>query len=489
MEKVTTGSRLKQLLHHGLIFGLTSSLQSALGFILLPLYTRYLSLEEFGVYNMLLVIGTACNTIFGLGASSALGRYYYEYREAGKEKECISSALWISCSGSILLIILAFLTAYPVCQCYFHDTSLMQSYVLCLTGNALSYPLATLTLLLRYKKKSIIYLIVSVTGLLLNFSITLSLLVYSNIKISAPFIGVIVSNCLIIAVLIFNQRKSMTIKVRKDDYKIVFYFGLQIILTAFLSYIYECSDKIVMKEILGISDVGIYSLSGKIGSAFKILVYLPFALIWAPLRMEYRNNSDNSVFIGRIAKYYSLIGMIVLWGCMIWGYDILTHLFPQQDYAIALKIYPLSMLGYFFFGYTSIFDFGIFINNKLYFQSIINVICLIINTGLNIWLLPIWGVFIGPFIFAFTYIVSAFILYKVSNKYYKIPLDWTKLLGMYGIWVIIYILFFSLSNPILDTWLSKTLITIIIIYICWSVLLSPTERIVITNKVYSLIKK
>lgn len=482
MEQVTTGFRLKQLLHHGLIFGLTSSLQSALGFILLPLYTKYLTLEEFGIYNMLLVISAACNTIFGLGASSALGRYYFEYKESGKERECLSSALWISFSGSLLLIMVALISAYPVCEYYFDDLSLIRPYILCLTGNSLSYPLATLTLLLRYKKRSVLYLIVTILGLLLNFGVTISLLIFSNMKISAPFVGLIVSNFLIITVLIFNQRNNMTFRVSKGDYQVIFYFGLQVILTAFLSYIYECSDKIVMKEMLGIEDVGIYSLSGKIGSVFKIFVYLPFALIWAPLRMEYRNNADNSIFIGRIAKYYSLIGMTVLWGCMIWGYDILCYLFPQEDYALALKIYPLSMLGYFFFGYSSIFDFGIFITNKLYYQSIINIICLAINTILNIWLLPLYGVFIAPFIFAITYIISAFLLYGISNKYYKIPLNWMQLIGMYIIWTTLYTIFFVFDQSVVNNWPIKLIISLIIIYLSWNIFLSKTERDVVVRK-------
>ena len=74
--ETTLGQRLKQLLKQGVVFGLTSSLQSALAFILLPLYTKYFSLEEFGGYNMLLVIAAGCNTVFYLGASSVLGRWW-----------------------------------------------------------------------------------------------------------------------------------------------------------------------------------------------------------------------------------------------------------------------------------------------------------------------------------------------------------------------------------------------------------------------------
>ena len=120
-SQLTTGSRLRLLLKHGIIFGLTSSLQSALSFILLPLYTNYLSLSEFGNYNMLLVWAGALNTLFGLGASSALGRYYYEEKSAGNEKEVISASLWISSLGALLLISLSLMLAHPISTYYFHD--------------------------------------------------------------------------------------------------------------------------------------------------------------------------------------------------------------------------------------------------------------------------------------------------------------------------------------------------------------------------------
>ena len=485
---LTTGMRLKQLLHHGLIFGLTSSLQSAFGFVLLPLYTRYLDLEEFGAYNMLLIIAASCNTLFGLGASTALGRYYYEYKKNNKEKDITSSSLWISCLGSILLILLAFLTAHPVSVYYLGDSELQLPYILCLAGNALTYPLTTLTLLLRYKKKSLFYFFVTISGLLLNFGCTLMLLINSDIKICAPFVGMIVSNILLLIILIIYQRKELKFCVPRKEYRLVVVFGLQIILSAFLSYIYECSDKIIMKEILSISDVGIYSLSGRIGTVFKMLVYVPFALIWAPLRMEYKDSPDNVQFIRKITNYYTLLGILLLLGCMVWGYDILKLLFPQEEYALALKIFPLSILGFFFYGYLSIFDFGVFINNKLYYLSIIPVFCLLVNTSLNIWLLPIYGVEASAYIFVLTYVLSAFILLFFSNRFYPIPMDWSRLCGMYVLWIFVFLCFFVVEVPLTHTLWMKVMISFVIVLLTWYVFLTENERKVIVIKVNSFRK-
>ena len=162
---------------------------------------------------MLLVIAGACNTIFYLGASSVLGRFYYDYKESGKEQDIVSGTLWLSIFGGGLLIGLSVLLASPICTYYLKDSSFAIPFVLCMAGNALTYPITTLTLLLRYKKKSFFYLIVTLAGLCLNFIITISVLMFSEIKVCAPFIGLVCSNTILLLALLFDSKKDLTLNV------------------------------------------------------------------------------------------------------------------------------------------------------------------------------------------------------------------------------------------------------------------------------------
>ena len=424
----TLGQRLKQLVSQGIVFGLTSSLHSALAFILLPLYTKYFSLDEFGGYNMLLVIAGLCNTIFYLGASSVLGRFYYDYKEKGQDKEIVSAALWLSMLGGGILIGLALLLAQPISVHYLKDPSFSLPFVLCMIGSALAYPITTLTLLLRYKKKSLFYLIATLSGLLMNFGITISVLMFTEIKVCAPFIGMICSNVILLTALIISSRRDLTFKVPRSYYRTEIVFGAQFVLSSLLAYAYGSLDKFVIKEALSVADVGIYSLGFRIGSIYQILIYLPFTLVWSPLRMEYRKSEDNAFFIKKIATYYTIGSMIFIVASMVWGNDILTALFPQQEYVVSLQVFPLIMIGYLFYGWTDIFNFGVYVNNKFLYLSLVPIIGAIINCGLNILLLPRFGVAISAYIYMFTYFVAAMMLYAISNKYYKLSMEWGKLI-------------------------------------------------------------
>lgn len=251
---------------------------------------------------------------------------------------------------------------------------------------------------------------------------------------------------------------------------------MQIILNSFLAYIYECSDKMIMKEMLTIEDVGAYSLSNRIGSVFRILIYMPFVLIWIPLRMEFKESPDNKSFISKINSYYTIFGSIFIVLCMVWGYDILKVLFPQEEYAISLMLYPICLLANLFFGFQSIYDFGIYINNKLYYQSIICVMMLIFNVVMNILLLPKFGMTASACIFLATYILTAALLLLVSNRYYTLPIEWGKMLGAISMTIGVYYLYFITDIEMTHNILFKFSITLLVAVFSWYVLFSQGER-------------
>ena len=59
-----TNNFFKEFLNQGLIYGLLSSAQNLCGFFLLPLVTKFISAEEYGVYNMILLVLTIITLIF-----------------------------------------------------------------------------------------------------------------------------------------------------------------------------------------------------------------------------------------------------------------------------------------------------------------------------------------------------------------------------------------------------------------------------------------
>ena len=232
----------------------------------------------------------------------------------------------------------------------------------------------------------------------------------------------------------------------------------------------------VIKEVLSVSDVGIYSLGYRIGSLYQILIYLPFALVWAPLRMEYRKSTDNALFIKKITSYYTLGSAAFIIICMVWGNDLLSVLFPQQEYMVSLQIYPIIMLGYLFYGWTDIFNFGIYVSNKFYYQSIVPIAGAVLNCGLNLILLPVFGVAISAYIFMITFIVAALLLLIISNKYYKLTMEWGRLGFTVFLCLLIFVLLNIIDIQLAHNILGKIILTIVALSTIWIFMIDKNEK-------------
>ena len=60
------------------IYTATSVLQRGASFLLLPIYARFLSQEDFGILTVVSIVSAALVTIFMLSLNGAVTRYWFE---------------------------------------------------------------------------------------------------------------------------------------------------------------------------------------------------------------------------------------------------------------------------------------------------------------------------------------------------------------------------------------------------------------------------
>ncbi len=77
---------IKSIFKHTAVYGISSSLNRAAGFFLIPVYTRYLEPEEYGILALCQAMISLLTILFEMGMNSALLRYFFEYdREKDKK--------------------------------------------------------------------------------------------------------------------------------------------------------------------------------------------------------------------------------------------------------------------------------------------------------------------------------------------------------------------------------------------------------------------
>ncbi len=418
---------MKELIKHGIVYGVTSSLQNLLAFLLLPLLTVYYTPAEFGIYSIILLSGTLANSIFYLGAGSALGRYYYEEDSDAYRKNIITTTILITGFGAALLIILAFIFSENLSLYLFNDSAYSKHLLFAFAGTAFSFLLNILTLVLRYDKKSILFLVVTVTGVCINFIVTYVLLKQYHYGIMAPILGTLFSNLASFGFLFIYYFNKLVGSVHISNIKLLLFFGLQSSITGILYFLLDWVDRLIIKNLLPMSDVGVYSLGYRIGSMINVLLIVPFSLVWAPLRMQYAKNENNRLFVQQITSYFIMLGMIFVFLATLFSDVFMNIFFSNKDFSGADMVFPITMLATLTFGLQNIVDFGIYYHKKLYYYIIISAIGLIFNVTMNYLFIPKFGYISAAYVTLFTYLLTTCLIYIASNRYYKIEFDWKRI--------------------------------------------------------------
>jgi len=438
----TLTSKLKEILQHSFVYGLTASLQNILGFILLPLLTIYYTTESFGVYSLILLISAFASAIFYLGASSALGRYYFDEDNEQYRKRIVSTTLFITLFGALILVLLALAFSERLSIIVIGTPKFKIHFLLALISTAFSFLINAQTLIIRYQKKSLIFLIITILGVIINFSITYILLTKYNFDILAPIYGVLIANFIILLILFLYNRKLLTLNINSILYKKVLKFGIPLCLSGLTYYTLDWVDRLIIKDILNLSDVGIYSLGYRISSVINVLYITPFVLIWAPMRMQNSKSENFNRLMTKVISYYSILGFFVILLLVLFGEELVLLFFKNNNYSGAIKLLPILALAQLFYGYQNILDYGIYLSNKAYWYVIISIIGIVINVTLNYYFIPMFGYIAAAYITLITYILNTILICIISNKYYYNKLEYMKLLSPLVYIIIIYTSFF-----------------------------------------------
>src|SRR5262249_5848766 len=126
-------SMLKQfrgLLGHTLIYGLGNYGIKIVGFLLIPLYTRYLAPADYGVMALVSMYTQVMFILMNLGQSTSLFRFYYEHDTDEARERVVAASIWIIILFALPLAALPFLFNQPLAQVLLGDSGLW--FLMCL---------------------------------------------------------------------------------------------------------------------------------------------------------------------------------------------------------------------------------------------------------------------------------------------------------------------------------------------------------------------
>ncbi len=427
MAEKSLFDKIKEAASHTLIYGLGSVLQTALGFILIPLYTRYYTTDMYGKLALITICGNLAGTIFYLGASSALSRSYFDYEDGLERKKVISTALYLSLVGACAQILTGLLLKEKLSILLFNTDAYATHIFIFLISSALAFLNTLFYILLRFERKSMQVVVMNTISLIISVGLITSFLIVFELGIMAPIMGQFINQLLLLCILIYLTKRSFVLAYSKHEIKIQLQFGLPTIFIGLASYLLTSIDRFLLNKFCTLHDVGVYSLGFLLGTSINILFVTPFGQIWSPMRMEYRNDKNAQNLYKLILTYYFLIGLFMSVGISIFSKEILSLLSGRSEYIMAYKIVPTITLAFLLYGLIGIIDNGIYFERKISYHTYIFWTCVLINLILNYTLIPIFGYKAPAYVILATFFIMTGLVFIISNRLFKIQMESRRL--------------------------------------------------------------
>src|SRR5688572_17663543 len=115
--------RILGLLTDAATYGASSVIGQLIGFVLLPLYTRNLTPDDYGVIAMLAVVTTLFPAIANLGIQSAIYCNFNRTKDEERRRDVLSTGLLAVAISALTFLGVSLLLATPIAELAIGDAS------------------------------------------------------------------------------------------------------------------------------------------------------------------------------------------------------------------------------------------------------------------------------------------------------------------------------------------------------------------------------
>jgi len=112
-------SSKRKAARHVSIYALGSIIRQLVGFIMLPVYTSYLSPSDYGVVSLLVVMVSLCEVLIGARFGQAMPKFFYEQADSEWRNTVVSTALLVTACISVLVTLLVIASSNPISSLLF----------------------------------------------------------------------------------------------------------------------------------------------------------------------------------------------------------------------------------------------------------------------------------------------------------------------------------------------------------------------------------
>jgi O-antigen/teichoic acid export membrane protein len=335
-----------------LVYIVTDGINKALPFLLLPFLTYYLTTEDYGVVTNFNVLVSVIS-VFYFAASGIITVMYFKME---KERFKIFTSNLIILNTAVVVVL--FITILVIQSLVTEALNLsfreqIYALIICFTSSITYVNM----LIWRCEEKALVFGKYQLSQSLLNVGLTVLFVIIMLLGWLGRVYSQVITSVIfgVISFIILYKNGYCNFKISKEFLKQIFVFALPLIPHALALWAKTGADKILLTNLCGLSENGLYSTAITLGTIVS-MVLMSFQNAYSPYlykKLSKIDRGENSVDEKRqIVKLTWLINAFTLMlviAIYIISIFIILYLY-NHTYRGSVKFMPYIMLSQFFYG-------------------------------------------------------------------------------------------------------------------------------------------
>lgn len=458
----------RKIFIHSVIYTILPRVSVITTVLILPFISPYLTLEDYGVYGILMSYVGVFQMFIGLGQVILLQNSFFSHKKSYILIWRRSFAIMVLAailSSILLALLLNFHLADKLGNNLFYVIIMMSVYLILTPLDSIIINYYTLN------ENPIPYAsIMAVIGFITTLTTLISIkylgLGYMGWIITLTSTAVL-TNIFFFRRIYLNERIYPEFRLNKRFLKKSLKIGLPLTPHQLSLYILSFSDRLFLEYFkIPTKQIGFYSQGYSIGSMGNLIVNGVFQALSTKIQQGLRSEEKNDIyFIRKIIIIIPISVSIIFFLGSLWSKEIFILLFKNPDLQNSYPITIVVLSSYMFLSLYTFFSYSLVIKNQTFAISKITLIAAVFNIIGNILFIPLYGIwaslgmtYISYFIFGVAGLLNKENRFFL-NKYINITVTCLFI-------VIINLMFLTLSFILMDSSLlikiSVTLILLIL---------------------------
>jgi len=430
-------SQLFELSRHSVIYGIGGLVSRFLAVLMLPLYTSYVSVGDYGRIELLMSVMAVAVVVIRGGANFGFIRFYFVDKAPEYRRRLIRTCFWAQMGYSTLVLTLCIVFASEIARwlnvnwrpgagLQGSGTSLVVATAVLLWVNV-NY--AQMTNLFRAEQRSVAFSIAT----LLNIGITVPLTVILVVVYKHGPLGIIVGNLsgtlVVFIALLGYRREQLGLQFDRKLLHTLNRFGIPLMAAALATWVMNFGDRFMLAKLLhgnyALHQLGQYSLAVKISSAM-VLLFTAFQVAWPAFAYSIDDEGEAKRAYSFVLTYLMFIAAWTAVGLSLFAPWLVRLLARRPGYWPAADAIPALAFGSIFFAGFIVVTIATGRARQTQFNWVATTAGALLNFALNLWLIPAYGMLGAAYATLAGYILIMVLRTWNAQRVYPVPYQWRR---------------------------------------------------------------